>query len=420
MKKSKLFLSIVSFCFALSVLCFGVYAAGQVDYTINGNITYNVSDCYVKVETKVYSVPSLQDLGDLYEICDELGESTYSSLGSSKTLTYNSLVLTQKYTSESYDSRYDGNGGEYTDSADISNLRFVTTQGSEAYAYVFVINVENLSGDINVWAVVDEVTVPKNVIWSSNFYQLEIGTKKNAPTNKNIVIAMGLDNPTTKIELPEGEDPEDNFTFELYMGSGEYVDSELNLSKFDATKFESGYAQKHSSNTTGVVSVPNGKTFESLPYPGGQGFRSSNIYCIITPDSVTTISGHSFGLCYDLRKLSLSNEVTIIGNNCFNTAKSLTIVRLPNKLETIESFAFDGGCHSLVSIDIPASIKSIGNRGITNCSHLKSIIVRATTPPSGAPFEDTNNCPIYVPSASVDAYKSAWSTYASRIQAIPA
>jgi hypothetical protein len=36
-------------------------------------------------------------------------------------------------------------------------------------------------------------------------------------------------------------------------------------------------------------------------------------------------------------------------------------------------------------------------------------------------FYNTNNCPIYVPSASVNAYKSAsgWSTYASRIQAIP-
>jgi hypothetical protein len=36
-------------------------------------------------------------------------------------------------------------------------------------------------------------------------------------------------------------------------------------------------------------------------------------------------------------------------------------------------------------------------------------------------FNYTNNCPIYVPSASVETYKSAsgWSGYASRIQAIP-
>jgi hypothetical protein len=36
-------------------------------------------------------------------------------------------------------------------------------------------------------------------------------------------------------------------------------------------------------------------------------------------------------------------------------------------------------------------------------------------------FSDTNNCPIYVPSGSVDTYKAAdeWSNVASRIQAIP-
>jgi len=35
-------------------------------------------------------------------------------------------------------------------------------------------------------------------------------------------------------------------------------------------------------------------------------------------------------------------------------------------------------------------------------------------------FDSTNNCQIYVPAASVDAYKAAtnWSSYASRIQAI--
>jgi hypothetical protein len=35
-------------------------------------------------------------------------------------------------------------------------------------------------------------------------------------------------------------------------------------------------------------------------------------------------------------------------------------------------------------------------------------------------FDSTNNCPIYVPSGSVNTYKAAdgWSNYASRIKAI--
>ena len=54
---------------------------------------------------------------------------------------------------------------------------------------------------------------------------------------------------------------------------------------------------------------------------------------------------------------------------------------------------------------------------------MKSVTVNATTPPTlgESALDYTNNCPIYVPAASVDVYKAAsgWSTYASRIQAIP-
>ena len=65
----------------------------------------------------------------------------------------------------------------------------------------------------------------------------------------------------------------------------------------------------------------------------------------------------------------------------------------------------------------------IEENAFSNCTGLTSITIEATTPPSlpfGSGFRNTNNCPIYVPAESVDAYKSAtyWSDYASRIQAI--
>lgn len=67
------------------------------------------------------------------------------------------------------------------------------------------------------------------------------------------------------------------------------------------------------------------------------------------------------------------------------------------------------------------------------CSSLTSITFESTIPPefngasTGHPeeyqcmFADTNNCPIYVPAESVNAYKTAtgWSYFADRIQAIP-
>jgi len=54
---------------------------------------------------------------------------------------------------------------------------------------------------------------------------------------------------------------------------------------------------------------------------------------------------------------------------------------------------------------------------------LTSVTCEALTPPTlgSNAFNYTNNCPIYVPSQSVAAYKTAanWSTYASKIRAIP-
>jgi hypothetical protein len=54
---------------------------------------------------------------------------------------------------------------------------------------------------------------------------------------------------------------------------------------------------------------------------------------------------------------------------------------------------------------------------------LTSITIEATTPPTlgGTDvFANTNDCPIYVPSTSVNSYKTTqyWSTYASRITSI--
>ena len=85
-------------------------------------------------------------------------------------------------------------------------------------------------------------------------------------------------------------------------------------------------------------------------------------------------------------------------------------------------------CASLTNVTIGSGITAIGGGVFAGCSGLSSVTVEASNPPrfydedvSGLPFVNTNNCPIYVPSESVNTYKSAsgWSTYASRIQAKP-
>ena len=55
MKKVKLIASLLSFCFAVAVLCFGVYAAQTVNYTVGGTLTYSAADdVFADMQVKVY------------------------------------------------------------------------------------------------------------------------------------------------------------------------------------------------------------------------------------------------------------------------------------------------------------------------------------------------------------------------------
>jgi hypothetical protein len=88
----------------------------------------------------------------------------------------------------------------------------------------------------------------------------------------------------------------------------------------------------------------------------------------------------------------------------------------------LESFFNVNSEGILTSATIGTGIQSIGLQTFVGNENMTSITIKATTPPTvqSNSFDNANNCPIYVPAASVDAYKAAanWSTYASRIQPI--
>ncbi|MBO7694740.1 MAG: leucine-rich repeat domain-containing protein [Methanobrevibacter sp.] len=121
----------------------------------------------------------------------------------------------------------------------------------------------------------------------------------------------------------------------------------------------------------------------------------------------------------NLASVEIGSCVTSIGESAFLNCGSLTSITIPDSVTTIGDTAFLNDS-SLTSINIPSGVTSIGMGAFLNCGGLTGITVNATTPPtlSTNVFANTNNCPIYVPEESVATYKSSWSQYASRIQAI--
>ena len=198
----------------------------------------------------------------------------------------------------------------------------------------------------------------------------------------------------------------------------------------------------------------------------------SNITNITIPNSVTSIGQATFSYCNGLTSVTIGGGVTTIDDYAFQHCSGLTSIEIPNNVTSIGDFVFEE-CYNLTNITIPNSVTSIGEgtfrfcRSLTNAvinnsivawgmlgycknlthvtisdnvtiiydyafgcpeydggSKLVSITIYAITPPTLTninAFDDTNNCPIYVPSLSVDTYKAAdkWSDLANRIQAIP-
>ena len=77
-------------------------------------------------------------------------------------------------------------------------------------------------------------------------------------------------------------------------------------------------------------------------------------------------------------------------------------------------------CKKLQSIHLPIGYSKLGSYSYGGCPSLKYIKSRKAVPHTieSTTFDNSNNCPIYVPDESVDAYRTAtnWTAIADRIK----
>ena len=226
------------------------------------------------------------------------------------------------------------------------------------------------------------------------------------------------------------------------------------------------YGSPYWSTTITTANIPDSVTYNSVTYSvtsiGEGAFRNCDSLTSVTiPNSVTSIGYGAFWNCSGLTSVTIPNSVTSIGNRAFDGCSGLSSVTIPDSVTSIGNYAFsncsgltspvynahvfafmpttysgaytipDGiesiaggafyGCSGLTSVTIPNSVTSIGNLAFYNCTGLTSVTIEAETPPALglSVFNNTNDCPIYVPCGTIDAYTSAWPEYANRIIIIP-
>lgn len=184
-------------------------------------------------------------------------------------------------------------------------------------------------------------------------------------------------------------------------------------------------------------------------------FMCQSLTSVMLPNSVTSIEKYAFYECLSLHSIEISNSVKGIGDCAFMFCSSLTSIEIPNSVTsigrgafcfsglisiiipdsitsissglcqdcrdlnnveigasvtTISSYAFSG-CTSLSSITIPEGVTKIGSYAFQNCTGLANITNYAVQPQTiyASEFKNVNKntCKLYVPTASVNAYKAA-------------
>ncbi len=241
----------------------------------------------------------------------------------------------------------------------------------------------------------------------------------------------------THIAIPDSVTTIGNYAFS-------FCDNLISITIPDSVTTIGDYAFYYCSSLT---SVTIGNSVTSI---GSQAFSlCESLTSITIPDSVIVIGEGAFCFCNHLTEFKgkfatedglclivdgvlnafaigssvteyvIPDSVTTIGMEAFRKCTSLTSITIPDSVTTIVKYAFFD-CDGLTSVTIGNGVTTIGRSAFGWCENLKSVYCKSTTPPIGGDemFEDhASGCKIYVPTESVNAYKSAtyWRSYSYAI-----
>ncbi len=163
---------------------------------------------------------------------------------------------------------------------------------------------------------------------------------------------------------------------------------------------------------------------------GYRAFCGSGLLVATIPESVTEICDAAFDNCRNLQgfegKFATEDHLWLIVNGKVKgfTKREFVSYTIPSGVNGLGDYLFHA-FQFMTSVRIPESVSSIGAGAFEDCTSLNSITIDSTTPPALGSyqgqvtvFDNSNDCPIYVPDIAIDTYKNAsgWVQYADRIK----
>ena len=194
---------------------------------------------------------------------------------------------------------------------------------------------------------------------------------------------------------------------EFIIPTNRIVYTSLDGNIIDVTSPTSNATMISNTYSNGIGIMTFDKTITGLTNLTGRsgGFReNTNLVSVVLPNSVESIGAYAFFGCSNLTSIVLTDRVA------------------SNPSASIGNCAF-WRCSNLQEFTFPSGLRYIYNSVLLDCTSLNRITILDPTPTDlgSTAFDNTGDCPIYVPAESINLYKTAknWSAYADRYQAIP-
>lgn len=93
---------------------------------------------------------------------------------------------------------------------------------------------------------------------------------------------------------------------------------------------------------------------------------------ITVEDGVTTIGNDTFTGCANLSEVSLPDSLTKIGDSAFRDCTSLTEIAIPAAVKSLGHYAFYG-CTGITELKLGDSVKTIGNYSFAKCTGIRIV-----------------------------------------------